>query len=368
MRTGRVRHCLALFAGAVTLASGAAAVVSPTPAYAGTPSAPIDLSEEPFSYSQPFVPSRWSVPALPSGTNAACLTAGSSTTQTPVPGCGGTTDPGGQGALRLTGASGATEGGVSSAFALPTSSGLDFTFDTYQYGGTGSPGDGLLFYLAATDPSNPSAASSLGGAGGDLGYTSGNSAATGVTNAYLGVGLDVYGDFSSSSSDGTGCTDPSWAAQAANAVTIRGPGEGTQGYCLMSSTAAGGGLRGSLSSSATIRAGAVVPVEVAINPTASATTTASGLTVPAYSYLVSVTPIGSGTQTISGSLPDDTYLPSGDSYWTSSSTGIPYQVVFGFAASTGTYDQVHEVSNLAVAPLSTTAPAVLSVAMTDNDA
>ena len=45
------------------------------------------------------------------------------------------------------------EGGVFASTSVPTSQGLDVTFNSYQYGGTGA--DGMAFVLAAVNPANP---------------------------------------------------------------------------------------------------------------------------------------------------------------------------------------------------------------------
>ncbi|HMK96734.1 MAG TPA: hypothetical protein VK425_04245 [Acidimicrobiales bacterium] len=333
--------------------------------------APVAYLQEPASGNQFEAPSDWELPQVPSGTNVACLTAATSTSQSPVPGCAGAPDAPGQGVLRLTAASTYEEGGVASTLSLPTASGLDITFDTYQYGGgTGTAADGLMFFLAAANPAAPQPPPSLGEPGGYLAY-SGNSG-PGLTDGYLGIGLDVYGNYTNSVFDGSGCSDPSWAGMnqaVPNQVTVRGPGNGTGGYCLLSSTAAEGGLSGgSLSGgSSGARATSQVPVEVAINPSASELSTASGLVVPGYSYVVAVTPLGRATQLVSGTLPYDSYLPPADSSWLGAATGIPRQLVFGFAASTGEYDETHEVSNIDVAPLMGTAPE-LGLSLSDSEA
>ena len=45
------------------------------------------------------------------------------------------------------------EGGIFASTSVPTSQGLDVTFNSYQYGGNGA--DGMAFVLAAVDPANP---------------------------------------------------------------------------------------------------------------------------------------------------------------------------------------------------------------------
>ncbi len=97
----------------------------------------------------------------------------------------------------------------------------------------------------------------------------------GLAHGYMGFGLDVFGNFTNSAYDGTGCTDPSWLTSVLHAqnVTIRGPGNGMVGYCVVDSTlnpAHGGGLGGkkldNVSGTDATRSTSLVPVEVALNP------------------------------------------------------------------------------------------------------
>ena len=352
---------LALLAGWTGLSSTAATA------------APLLYLTEPFSGTQVQIPADWVRPALPSGTtgtNFACLTASGSTSQAPIPGCSTTpSDPSGSGALRLTSATGNLDGGVSYATAVPSSQGLDVTFDTYQYGGNGA--DGILFYLAGTNPLQPAPPATLGPPGGHLGYSGGSAApvGSGIANGYLGIGLDVYGNYSNSSFDGSGCTDPSWAgngARVTNQVTVRGPGSGTSGYCMLASSAGAGGLRGKLDGGATgTRSTSLVPTEIAINPTAASISAQGIANVPPYSFAVAVSPLGAPTQYVVGSLPSaSAYEPSS---WLEPASGIPYQLAFGFAASTGGSNDVHEVRNVQVQPLFSN-PARASLQITDSAA
>ena len=84
-------------------------------------------------------------------TNYACLTAGdnantgNATTAGKPPRCSGIADASGKGALRLTPALQFQSGGIVSNFTFPTNDGVDITFTTYTYGGSG--GDGMSFAL-----------------------------------------------------------------------------------------------------------------------------------------------------------------------------------------------------------------------------
>jgi type IV pilus assembly protein PilY1 len=217
--------------------------------------------------------------------NGACLTAGTSTDTTTqpgvVPGCvtvlsnyyslqgdkdaamvgglngylGSSTKPAsisaqvadtnGNGALRFTNGSpyGHKENGaiVGPATPFPTSQGVHITFKTLTYrgdkGGNGASGsahqndgaDGISFYLM--DASQPPG---IGAWGGSLGYSCSNSNSPhdGLVGAYLGLGIDEYGNFLNGTNNTLGVTNPqsmgdntaSGGGQYANRVGLRGAG------------------------------------------------------------------------------------------------------------------------------------------------
>ncbi|MGV9775710.1 DUF7927 domain-containing protein [Streptosporangium sp. NPDC003464] len=305
------------------------------------------------------------LPALPSGTgttNFACLTASGNSSTGVLRSCTTSTDSAGSGKLRLTNATTSKAGGVFSAASVPTSQGLDVAFNTYQYGGGGA--DGITFVLAAVDPANPQSPANIGQLGGALGYSA-TSSLSGLAYGYLGIGLDVYGNFSNSTYQGSGCTNPAYigtgSVRVPGQVLVRGPGNGTVGYCAINSTAT------STSSSAlALRASSrtAVPVQVGINPTGSVLTTAAGMSVPANSYRVLVTLVGGATRTLTGTLPSVTsgLYPAS---WLNSS-GIPRQLAFGWVASTGSVTDFHEIDEATVSTIS--AVPELTVAQTSYNA
>ena len=333
---------------------------------------------------------QWYLPAGRGGVNGACLTAGPVSATTSIPNCASPPDSSGNGALRLTTNAGDQVGAVFYQASLPTTEGLDLSLDTYQFNGTGA--DGIVFALAAADPANPTPPATTGPLGGDLGYaanTQGSPGTAGMPYGYLGIALDVYGNYENTPlAGGTGCTIPSpLAANRAypESVTARGPGNGTAGYCILGTTAttynnsSGGGSGGGTISnvgpgntldkqSATSRTGVMVPVEMAINPSASATTTASGLSVPAGSWMIAYTPLGTATQqTLTGPLPTTTNnaaLATFPASWINPATGIPYQLTFGWTASTGGSNEYHEVNQLTATTL---VGAVPDLALTTSD-
>ncbi len=139
------------------------------------------------------------------------------------------------GYLQLTDASNYQAGAVLYNQALPASGGIRITFQQYQYGGNGADGIGFFIINGSYTPT------SAGAVGGALGYAqcitaSGCSGAQtpGVTGGYLGVGLDAYGNYSNGGEGrGNGCTTTPPGGVNANAVGLRGPGNGFDGYCWL---------------------------------------------------------------------------------------------------------------------------------------
>jgi large repetitive protein len=293
---------------------------------------------------------------LPSASGAgevdqACLTASSNTAQAPIPGCG--TSAGTVAGLQLTQPLLNQEGGLAYTSSVPSSLGLDVTFDSYQFGGTGA--DGIVFYLAASDPTNAHASPvTLGPSGGYLGYSADAAASVaGLTHGYLGIGLDPFGNYTNPGFAGTGCSDPG-AGAVRNSITVRGPGNATSGYCLLS-TQPNVTLNGAQPQD--------VPVEVAVNPTGSTLTAAGGFAVAAHSVVVKATPIGADAVTETDPLPNaSSYVP--DASWVDGS-GVPQQLSFGWSASTGSSTDYHVIANARVQTLNGTPPA-LTVGLSDN--
>ncbi|ROP65043.1 Ig-like domain repeat protein [Curtobacterium sp. ZW137] len=303
-------------------------------------------------------------PAVPANgttamTNSACLTAAAGTgtaSGATIPGCSTSAiNAAGSGALRLTDAVGEKEGGVGATTAIPTGQGLDVTFNSYQYGGDRA--DGIVFYLATTDPYDPKVPTTIGAKGGSLGYSASyysdaTNGTPGLANGYLGFGLDAYGNFRSSTYQGKACA----ASTAAPSVSVRGPGYGVNGYCLLTpdtnttGTLTNASISGGKSGS---RASSAVPVEVVVN-TSDAAVTSSGFsgsltqqTVAAKHWAIIVKPLGqSATKIVSGVLPSlkTTTAAGVSSDWYDPTTGLPYKLTYGWVASTGGVTDIHEVN------------------------
>ena len=109
----------------------------------------------------------------------------------------GVNDPVGNGALRLTNATGSDHGAVIYNDTFPSTLGIAITFTAVSYdgdsGGTVKDGaDGLSFFLL-----NGSVTPSIGAVGGSLGYSCSddNNPYDGQTGAYIGLGIDEFGNF-----------------------------------------------------------------------------------------------------------------------------------------------------------------------------
>ncbi|MFE5772858.1 hypothetical protein ACFQ7O_31385 [Streptomyces sp. NPDC056485] len=134
----------------------------------------------------------------------------------------------GDGWMRLTSAATGQAGTWKTNDSFSSGLGIVAEFTYATYGGTafeGKRGDGMSFYLT-----DGAAANGVGGTGGALGYActmiAGTlcSAKSGVPGAYLGIGLDEFGNFSS---NGVGNGGP---GAAPNKIVLRGGGNGSTGY------------------------------------------------------------------------------------------------------------------------------------------
>jgi large repetitive protein len=350
------RNKLGLYLAVVLMTGGVVIAIPGTADAAGT-----NLLTETFTNST-TASSGWQ---MPTGSSGVCLTAGTNTSATPIPDCdSGTPDPNGSGALQLTNNGASRVGTVYNSVALPTSDGLDVTWDSYQFNGTGA--DGISFDLASVNPNNPIPPTTVGPSGGSLGYAADGSNA-GVPYGYLGFGADVYGNYENSSFSGSGCGQSQPAI--AESMGVRGPGNGTVGYCLLAqdNLPAGTTLDSRTATSrGTGGSSIAVPEEVVINPSGSTVTaSSSGASVPGGDWMFATEPLVSGAPgsswvVLEGPLPTD---PQGvPSNWLNGA-GLPEELAFGWASSTGGSNEYHQINFLQASSL-TAAP---SLAVTNTD-
>ncbi|MFC1409236.1 hypothetical protein ACEZCY_10920 [Streptacidiphilus sp. N1-12] len=137
--------------------------------------------------------------------------------------------------LQLTDGANYRVGGLLYNRPLPGNGGLEVSFDQYQYGGNGADGIGFLLVDGAVDLTH------AGADGGSLGYAQRN-LTPGVVGGFLGIGLDAYGNFANDAEyRGKDCPPDEQSPvapdrQVTDSVTLRGPGEGIEGYCFLDST------------------------------------------------------------------------------------------------------------------------------------
>jgi hypothetical protein len=152
----------------------------------------------------------------------------------PVPASG--TVPG---YLQLTSATDFRSGGMLYTEPIPATQGAQFTFDQWQYGGTHA--DGIGFFLV----DGSGTLTTTGADGGSLGYAQ-RGTIQGITNGYLGVGLDVFGNYpldleTAGGTKGLGCPADEQSpypggVRIPNVIGIRGPGDASTGYCWLTGT------------------------------------------------------------------------------------------------------------------------------------
>ena len=298
-------------AGAVALLLVLAAL-SPHGAAAAT------LFSEPFTNATAF---GWLYGSSGTPQTQPCLTASQATVSGSVPGCpkrdsrgvnatggnGGTLpDAVGQGALRLTDQGTNQSGFVLYNTPISTAQGIQIAFDYYSYAGSGADGLGLLIVDGSQSPAT------AGGYGGSLGYAP-HTPTAGIVGGYVGVGFDEFGNFSNPTEGRTG-----GPGSVPNAVAIRGAA--STNYAYITGVTAGQSLDfPSSTTRPTVR-----HIRVTLTP--------AGI------MSVDINYGGGYTNLIYGlNLNTVTGQPT-----------VPATIKFGFAASTGSSTNIHEVNNVVI--------------------
>ncbi len=137
-------------------------------------------------------------------------------------------DPAGSGWLRLTSNAGNQKGYSYYNTAFPTPLGFEIDFEYLSWGGTGADGITMFLFDGSTTTFQ------IGDFGGALGYCQGYGGSPGgLSNGYVGIALDEFGNFSSSADR---CTTGGPGVRP-DAISIRGPGNGATGYNYLAGTA-----------------------------------------------------------------------------------------------------------------------------------
>ena len=242
-------------------------------------------------------------------------------------------------ALRLTSTAQKVSGGLIFKQPIPISAGLDVSFTFSQWGGTGA--DGMSFFLQKGTET-----SSALPAGGTLGYSADRNQTpnlNGLRNGLIGIGLDMFGNYSSPNFDGTGC--PSLPTRpGANALVIRGPGHLMAGYCII------GSLKNTTTnwaSGTSSRSGRAKAIRIVVDPN-----TAASPKIKVWICAANTTCSIAGTPNLTVNAP--TALLNEPT------------VRFGFAAATGGYTNRHEVWDLTVRSQDVFPPVVITTQSLPN--
>lgn len=273
------------------------------------------------------------------GTSATpCLTAASTSTAGSIPACsGGPFDASGSGALRLTNNSGNQSGFVIYNTSLSESQGLQVIFDLFMYNGTGA--DGISFFIIDGSYS-PTVA---GANGGSLGYAqksgTGCCDAPGLVGGFIGIGFDSYGNFSSATEGRVG--GPGFVP---GTVAIRGAA--STSYAYITGFQSGG-------------AAAAVPFTMTNNSATTRPTAVRVRVLLSTSNVLTVDMDSSGAGTAYQNV-----IPPTDLNAIAGQPPFPQTFKFGWAASTGGSNDIHEVRNF----VSTNAPPYLTITNQHNGA
>lgn len=247
------------------------------------------------------------------GSSAAGITIGGDAILT-----SGGVDPANNGWLRLTPAALTKAGYAYINQSFPSTLGVlaDFEYKTWRSDNPafgGADGIGVFLFDATTSPFK------LGPNGGSLGYTA-TAAGNGLSGGYIGVGLDEFGNFSSTQG-GPG--------QTPNAVVLRGPSTAAlaTSNLYLSGASVGQIGYGTLTPTRPTDAQFYRRVQIEITPTGALNT---------FSVVVrwTTTPNGAFTQLFQ--------------YTLTTATTVPPKLKIGFASSTGGGYNNHEIRNLIV--------------------
>ncbi|WP_305661242.1 gliding motility-associated C-terminal domain-containing protein [Daejeonella sp.] len=272
---------------------------------------------------------------------------------------GGGIDADAQGYLRLTTNTNNQTGFARNTTAFPTADGLSISFDYFTYGGSGADGLAFFLYDASVNPF------SIGGFGGSLGYAQ-NFSNPGISKAFLGLGIDEFGNFSNPTAGRQG-----GPGQRPSSVALRGDGNGnaaistnyeyltgiqTTDPSAMALAGAGnvfqiaGGIDGRVSGNPGNLSPGYRNAKINMVPDSSG----SGLKVNVW-----ITEGNSSGGIVHHVIKDYHYVPTNP---------IPEYLSYGFSAGTGGKNNFHEVRNLQITlPAQMAAPLVANITKTAQE-
>jgi FtsP/CotA-like multicopper oxidase with cupredoxin domain len=215
--------------------------------------------------------------------------------------------------------------------ALSTANGLQISFNDYAFNGTNPGADGLTFFVSDASKAMPTVP---GDSGGSIGYANGNNTGTsvaGIANAYVGVALDEFGNFSSPDEGRVG-----GPGQIPETIAVRGAASTNWVYL--------GGAHNSSGIAASLPFALDTPTATtrpANAPTIVAKLTAAGVLSVAIDRHDGNGPVAYYSQTIVG---------------VNAEPAVPPSVYFGFTSSTGGSYSRHQISGLTITALQAPPP------------
>lgn len=223
--------------------------------------------------------------------------------------------------LRLTDAKREQGSAVLYESAVSSSAGLSITFDFYAYGGTGGDGFSFIMFDAAKSPQR------AGGFGGSLGYAprivpAEGKNEPGFDGGYLAVGFDAYGNFSNPEEG-----------------RIGGVGEVPDGIAV----------RGSQATGYTYLTGTPASLPYSLDNANPGSTRDQSRRIAK----IDLTPTGELTIQIDANADGD-YADPGEQIFNNFSVigagngALPSNFRFGFAATTGSETNIHEIGNFSI--------------------
>lgn len=237
---------------------------------------------------------------------------------------------------------------------IPATQGVEITFEQWQYGSDSLvPADGIAFFLVdgATTLDAPGAfGGSLGYAQKEPGFEVDPPFLPGVEGGYLGIGLDVLGNyFGDWERRGDGCEVRSPSGEAfyapapgENMVTVRGPGNGTEGYCFLTATADQLSTTGPWTSTLPGDLHGPAPDLTGADPAQAAVL----LEPTRRTVTVQISPAPDPQVTVSIDFNDGAGMQQVLDFAAPQPTPPTYK--FGFSASTGLFTDVHLIRNVVV--------------------
>ncbi|MEG3941428.1 DUF4347 domain-containing protein, partial [Microcoleus sp. S36b_A3] len=240
-------------------------------------------------------------------------------TNTPLPNLN-LGDTAGNGALRLTSATGNQSGFVLYNTPISSTSGVNVTFDFFAYGGNGADGTSFFLVDGTANPTTP------GGVGAGLGYahttnTTNGTNFPGLVGGYIGIGFDEYGSFASKAEQTTGIGTGLYP----NSVTVRGKALNDYQYI------ASGSVTGGISAGNVTRNVALRRAQIILTPSTAALPNRLSVAMDLNN---------NGSFTDAG----ETIIAPFDI--TTTNGAVPTTFKFGFASSTGGSTNIHEIRNV----------------------